>query len=180
MYKILAISGSLRKGSYNTALLWNLQELSGPEIDIHVYEDLDSLPLFNPDSALADPPRSVLELKQAISQATVIILSVPEYAHGVPGAIKNALDWLVSAEEMVLKPVAVMSVSTSQLGGFRSLAALIMVLNAMNTNVIIDASVCVPFAKTKFDTAGRIRDKTLLQRLNNSLVIINEYIQCSR
>ena len=79
---------------------------------------------------------------------------------------------MVDSDELVLKPIAVMSVSTSQLGGFRALSSLIMVLTAMNTNVIIDATICVPFAKVKFDQTGHITDGLLQRRLINSLEII--------
>ena len=153
--KILAFSGSLRKNSYNTALLKSAISIAPPNMDISLFQLTGEIPLFNPDVHEKSVSDSVLKFREAIMQSDAILISTPEYAHGIPGALKNALDWVVSSSEIVLKPIAVFSVSTSELGGFRATAALIQVLSAMNTNVVIDATLSVPFAKTKFDESGK-------------------------
>lgn len=177
MMKILAISGSLRAHSYNTALLRQAASINLPEWNITQFDSLATVPLFNPDSENGTVPETVSRLRQAIGSADAVIISTPEYAHGIPGALKNALDWLVSCNEMILKPVAVMSVSTSNLGGYRAHADLIKVLHAMNTNVIIDASLNVPFAKMKFNAQGELVDPESLKALENALLRIAAFVR---
>ena len=177
MLNILAISGSLRADSYNTALLQNAAKLNFPGISLTMFNLLAQIPLFNPDSKQADLPEPVSKLRQMIDHSDAIIISTPEYAHGIPGALKNALDWLVSFNEIILKPVAVMSVSTSELGAYRAHSALIKVLHAMNTNVIIDASLNVPFAKLKFNAQGELIDSGTLLSLENALTRITVCIE---
>lgn len=177
---ILTISGSLRKNSYNTALLQQLDKLAPAELGFSMFKRLGDIPHFNPDIGDAAIPDAVTQLREAIDQSDAIIISTPEYAHGVPGALKNALDWLVSFNEIILKPVAVMSVSTSGLGAYRAQAALIQVLHAMNTNVVIDASLNVPFAKTRFDGHGELLDSETEKALENALARITRFVKQQR
>lgn len=173
--QLLGISGSLRRHSYNTALLHNFKNLAPSDIDLRVYDQLHLMPPFNEDTQ-TDPNQTLQQFQRRVQQSDAIIISTPEYAHGLPGALKNALDWLVSYEGIVLKPIALMSVSTSGLGGYRAHAALVAILNAMNTRLIIDASIHVPFAKAKFNDEGKVTDDILLDRMNNSMNIIHRAV----
>ena len=93
--QILAISGSLRAASSNTAILKAALQLAPDKLEIVLFDGLRDLPHFNPDLELA-PPASVLEFQKLLQESSAVIISSPEYAHGVPGSLKNALDWVVA------------------------------------------------------------------------------------
>ena len=105
--RVFAITGSLRAVSSNTALLEAAAALAPPGMEIAVFRRLGDLPLFNPDldGEGHAPPSEVAALRAQVASAGGVIISSPEYAHGVPGAMKNALDWLVSYPEFAGKPV---------------------------------------------------------------------------
>ncbi len=130
--KIIAICGSLRAQSSNLALLRAATNLG---IDVQIYEGLGSLPHFNPDDDVegATPPAAVAELRSLLANADGILISSPEYAHGVPGSLKNALDWLVSDGALVDKPVALINASPT--GGEFARDALVETLRTMNWRV---------------------------------------------
>lgn len=137
--KLLAISGSLRKHSYNQSALLALKQLSPSHIHIKL-GDISQLPLFNPD--LESQPIAALQtLKQAINDADGLIIASPEYAHGISGPMKNALDWLVSGMEFPDKPI--MLINTSPRASHAQ-AALIEVLTTMSGNIIHGATTTVP------------------------------------
>ena len=113
--KVLALCGSLRQASINAALLRAAARVAAPDADIEVADWLGRLPLFNPDfeNVIDDRelPRAVQALRLAVDAADAILIASPEYAHGVSGTLKNALDWLVSFEPFIHKPVAVVNAS---------------------------------------------------------------------
>ena len=131
--KIVGISGSLRAGSSNAALL--------RELPIDVWEGLGELPHFNPDLDAGDPPEPVRAFRQLLASADGVIICSPEYAHGVPGSLKNALDWLVSDGSLVGKPVMIITCAPTY-GEFAH-AQLIETLTTMNWNVLRNASLLV-------------------------------------
>ena len=104
--QLLAISGSLRARSINTAVLRALQALAPAHVAVTIYPGLGALPHFNPDLDVEPAPEPVAALRQAVASADVLVICTPEYAHGVPGVLKNGLDWLVSYEGFIAKPVA--------------------------------------------------------------------------
>jgi chromate reductase, NAD(P)H dehydrogenase (quinone) len=108
--RILAISGSLRQVSSNTNLLDTAISLSPANVEIKLYRGLGDLPHFNPDLEPYIPP-AVTDLKQQMVWCDGLLISSPEYAHGVPGVLKNALDWLVSGFEFIDKPIALFNAS---------------------------------------------------------------------
>ncbi|HEV7427283.1 MAG TPA: NADPH-dependent FMN reductase [Thermoanaerobaculia bacterium] len=130
--KIIAICGSLRAQSSNLALLRALTKIA-PEVQI--YDGLGDLPHFNPDDDVegATPPPAVAALRAMLAEADGILISSPEYAHGVPGALKNALDWLVSDGALVDKPVAL--INASPVGGEFARDSLVETLRTMNWRV---------------------------------------------
>jgi NAD(P)H-dependent FMN reductase len=99
--RILAISGSLRQGSSNTALLQAAIALLPEGVEMKLYAGLGDLPHFNPDLEPMEPP-SVTDLRAQVKWSDGLVISSPEYAHGVPGVLKNALDWLVSGDEFLV------------------------------------------------------------------------------
>lgn len=130
--KIIAICGSLRAQSSNLALLRAAATIAA---EVEIYEGLASLPHFNPDDDVegATPPAAVAELRAMLAEADGILISSPEYAHGVPGSLKNALDWLVSDGALVDKPVAL--INASPVGGEFARDSLVETLRTMNWRV---------------------------------------------
>lgn len=107
--KILAISGSLRARSSNAAALRALRLVAPEGTDVELEASLDALPFFNPDVEEAGPPPAVIAWRERIRESAGLVISSPEYAHGVSGVLKNALDWLVGGVEISGKPVAVVN-----------------------------------------------------------------------
>ena len=131
---ILAISGSLRKGSSNTTLLAALKLLAPADVDITLFEGLASLPHFNPDDdGEENAPTTVMGFRNQLQQCDGVLISSPEYAHGVPGSLKNALDWIVSSGELYKKPVALINASSRATHAQASLIEIINTMGAMLT-----------------------------------------------
>ncbi|MGB5907504.1 MAG: NADPH-dependent FMN reductase [Stenotrophomonas maltophilia] len=109
--KILAISGSVRRQSTNTALLRALQAIAPMGMELEVYTGIGDLPVFSPDLEGADEPGSVTDFKAAITQSDGVLVCSPEYVRGIPGGLKNAIDWLVSGDQIVGRPIALVHAS---------------------------------------------------------------------
>src|SRR5215470_17364905 len=139
MFRLLAISGSLRAISSNTALLRAAATLAPDGMEIHVYGGLGDLPHFNPDLEGAEPP-VVKEFGALVGEADGIIISSPEYAHGVPGVLKNALDWLVGGFDFINKPIALFNASPRSTYAHSSLTEIITI---MSGRIIPEASITV-------------------------------------
>lgn len=137
---ILALSGSLRAASNNTKLLRAVARLAPEGIRVAVYPGLGELPLFNPDIEFPHPP-AVAALKDSINAADAVLIASPEYAHGVTGVIKNALDWMVGNESFVQKPVGVLNASSRAIHAH---AALLETLSMMSARVIESACITIP------------------------------------
>ena len=138
--KILAISGSLRAASFNSALLRAVARLAPADISVVLYRGLGDLPLFNPDIEASDP-FPVADLRTQIMTADALIIASPEYAHGVTGVMKNALDWMVSCEAFVRKPIALLNASPRAV---HAQAALRETVTVMSGCIIDEASITVP------------------------------------
>lgn len=129
--KILAVSGSARRLSTNTALLRALQATAPDGITVQVYDSIGELPVFSPDREGTDLPECVRQFQQAIADSDGLILSSPEYVRSIPGGLKNAIDWLVSGDQVVGKPIALVHASHR---GDDMLAALRTVLSTISSN----------------------------------------------
>jgi NAD(P)H-dependent FMN reductase len=150
--RILAIPGSLRAASLNAALLRAAARLAPPGIVVGVFAGLGELPLFNPDLE-AQLPSRVHSFRERVASADALLISSPEYAHGVTGAIKNALDWLVSYEPFVNKPVAVLNTSPR---AHHADAALREILITMSARLVEEASLSLPLLGSGLDENGMI------------------------
>jgi NAD(P)H-dependent FMN reductase len=169
--QILALSGSLRANSYNTSIIKALQKLNS---NIEVYEELGTVPLFNPDLDIHtleedNSPKEVVKFRAKVREADVFIISTPEYAHQISGVLKNALDWLVSSDAIVAKSTVVISASTSAMGGDKAHAQLVSLLRVISQNVLEDASLVVSKVNKKIDEDGVVTDKNLMNELKNLL-----------
>jgi chromate reductase len=147
---ILAISGSLRLGSSNTTLLRALNALAPAGCDIRLYDSLADIPAFNPDLDDAAPP-PVLDFRDRLREADGVLISSPEYAHGVSGVMKNVLDWVVGSGELSRKPVALLNAApwTNFAQG-----QLLETLRTMDAHVVEAASVTVTLLPKTIDAAG--------------------------
>ena len=154
--RILAISGSLRKVSSNTSLLNAAIALSPENVKMKLYHGLGNLPHFNPD--IATEPSSVKDLRLQIKWADGLIISSPEYAHGIPGVLKNALDWLVSGEEFVGKAIALFNASPRAI---HAQAELTEIVTTMAGKVVPEASIAVSLLGKNLDAAGIIADPNI-------------------
>jgi chromate reductase len=160
--KILAISGSLRAGSSNHAVLRFFGEMAPVGLKYNIYDGLAQLPHFDPGLDNDDPPATVTALRKNLAEADGIIICTPEYAFGVPGSLKNALDWTVSGGSLSDKPLALITAST---GGQHAHAALLLILGALNTNVLKEATLLIPFIRSKMDGDGKITDLATVESL---------------
>jgi chromate reductase len=165
--KLVAISGSLRSGSSNAALLRAVSRVAPPGVEVVFYEGLNDVPHFNPDldAEGMTPPAAVATLRQLLIAADAVVISSPEYAHGVPGVLKNMLDWLVSTGELVGKPVALLNASPA--GGAYAQASLVETLRTMNWKIVGDASLLEPFARRKI--VGELTDEAALETLTRAV-----------
>ena len=141
MAKILAISGSLQTRSSNSALIQLAHQLAGA--DVEVFDGLADLPYFNPELDVDPPPTSVARLRQRVADADGLLIASPEYAHGMPGVLKNALDWLVSSGELYGKRVAVLCAAPSVERGAYARQWLEQTLGAQGAVVVTSATVAV-------------------------------------
>jgi chromate reductase, NAD(P)H dehydrogenase (quinone) len=138
--RILALSGSLRKGSTNTTLLEAAAVLASDSMEIRLFDGLAQLPHFNPDLENETIP-AVDAWRSALQASTGLIISTPEYAHGIPGALKNALDWVVGSGETVDLPIALFNATTRSRYAIESLEE---VLRTMAGRIIPEACIALP------------------------------------
>ncbi|MER9290229.1 NADPH-dependent FMN reductase [Mesorhizobium sp. M0618] len=129
MLNILAISGSLRAASTNSALIAALARNAPSGCRVSVYDGLGCLPIFNPDDEGERTPLEASELIDAVTRADGVIVSCPEYAHGVPGGLKNGLDWLVSRDAAVAKPAMLVHASPRSLFARAALAEIMRTMS---------------------------------------------------
>jgi chromate reductase len=167
--KILAVSGSLRAASLNTALLRTTARLAPPGMEVAMLRGLGDLPLFNPDLE-TQVPGSVAAMRSAVAAADALLIASPEYAHGVTGAIKNMLDWLVSYEPFVDKPVAVLNASAR---AHHADAALRETLRTMSAVLVEEASVSIPLLGSSLDENGIVQSPDIAQALRSALAALH-------
>jgi chromate reductase, NAD(P)H dehydrogenase (quinone) len=170
--KILAISGSLRPQSSNTAILQTVMELAPADVDITIYDRIGNLPHFNPDLDRDDGLASVIDWRTDLQDTDGVIFCTPEYAHGVPGALKNALDWIVSSGEFMYKPTAVISASPSPDGGDKANASLVQTLRVMMADIAPGATLCIPAISAKLNDKGKLIDSATVSALRSLLDIV--------
>lgn len=171
--QILAISGSLRAGSSNTTLLRAAAALAPPTIEVSIYNGLAALPHFNPDLDIEPMPPPVVDFRSQLRASDCVLISSPEYAHGVPGVLKNALDWLVASGELYGKPVALLNASPRSVHAQTSLKE---TLTVMTASLIPEASITVSLHSNRIDEAGIISDPEISQALRSAVVAFGHAI----
>jgi NAD(P)H-dependent FMN reductase len=164
--KLIAISGSLRAASLNTSVLHAACRLAPAGVEIELFDGIDQLPFFNSDLEGGHLPAQVVRFRAAIGAADGVLISSPEYARGVSGVMKNALDWLVGSQEFPGKAVALINTSPR---ATHALAALTTTLETMSAQLIRDASITLPLLGTAHDADSIAADPELANLLRNAL-----------
>jgi chromate reductase len=174
---VIGFAGSLRKGSYNMALLRAAKKLAPENVNIEI-ADISVIPTFNQDLELEDVmPESVKALKAKVEKADAVLFSSPEYNYSIPGVLKNVIDWLsrpYGKNSLEEKPVAIMGTSTGMLGASRAQYHLRQCFVFLNGFVMNKPEMIVPTATDKFDADGNLTDektKAKLKEMLDALVI---------
>ena len=168
--KILAISGSLRAASINSALLRTAVALAPPDIIVTLCTVVGALPLFNPDLE-ADLLPIVNQLRNQVAAADALLIASPEYAHGVTGTIKNTLDWLVGYEAFVNKPVAVLNASPR---AHHADAALRETLKTMSAVIVESASLTISLLGTNIEQKDMAETPAVAHAIREVLIALRQ------
>ena len=166
--RLLAISGSLRRASTNTAALEALARLAPEGVRVLIYRDLAGLPPFNPDDDVEYvlKPGPVERLRELVGASDAIVIAAPEYAHGLPGALKNALDWLVASETFAGKPTALVNTSPR---AFHAQASLREILSTMAARLTPEAFASISLTGKMVTADDILADAVCARRLTESL-----------
>jgi chromate reductase len=159
--RVLALSGSLRRTSLNSALLRAAARLAPAGTEVVVFDGMGTLPLFNPDLE-SHVPATVSRFRLEVAAADGLLISSPEYAHGISGVMKNALDWLVSFEPFVNKAVAVLNASPR---AHHADDALHEVLRTMSASIVPGASATIPLLGSGLDEDGIMRSPDMREAI---------------
>ena len=181
MKRVLALPGSIRRGSYNRLLLTAAVECAPAGMAVLIYDELASIPLFNEDLELAtgSGPDVVRRLRRQVASADGLLFATPEYNQSIPGVLKNAIDWLSRPgpdEVLVGKPVAVIGASSGRWGTRLAQSALRQVLYATESLVMVKPGMYVREAERLFDEAGRLVDQSTRKLLEAVLAVFANWI----
>jgi chromate reductase len=154
--KILAIPGSTRQKSTNLNLLKEIAALTSDQLAVELFEGLAEIPHFNPDLDNENPPAAVFNFRRLIKEADGVLICTPEYAMGVPGTLKNAIDWTVSSAEFSHKPVALITASSM---GQKAHLSLLETLRIIECDIPEDSQLLISFVKTKVSSEGKITNE---------------------
>ena len=177
--RVLAVSGSLRRGSHNTHLLRAAAEFAPPEIEVELFEGLDRIPAYDADLDAEGAPAEVDRLRDEWGRADAILFATPEYNGSVPGVLKNAIDWASRPRleaALTNKSVSVVGASTGQFGAMWAQADLRKILGIAGARVVGD-ELPVTRAHEKFDAEGRLLDEELGERLRLVLETLQRELQ---
>jgi NAD(P)H-dependent FMN reductase len=169
--KVIAISGSARKNSANLRLIKAIDDLTKEKFETFVFEGLTDLPHFNPDLDTDHPPEAVDNFRKLIKNSDGILICTPEYAMGVPGTLKNALDWIVSSGEFSGKPVALITASTS---GVKAHESLLDTLQIIDARINEHTQYLISFIQVKLNAENKITDEQTMSDLQRLIVAFEE------
>jgi chromate reductase len=174
---VLGLSGSLREQSYNRGLLRAAQEVAPPGMEIEVF-DLHGIPVYDGDVERLGDPEPVKALKLAIDRADAVLIATPEYNYGIPGGLKNAIDWASRPPRYSVldgKPVAVMGASTGIGGTANAQAQLRQALAFPGAQTMPEPEVLVSKARDKFDAEGNLVDEQTRESVRELLDALVEW-----
>ncbi|MFH8617008.1 NADPH-dependent FMN reductase [Streptomyces sp. NPDC017979] len=169
---ILALTGSLRAQSYNSALLRAAVKNHSGKVSINIYDDLARLPMYNQDFDNENPPPEVVELRGRVAAADGLFIVTPEHNASIPAALKNAIDWCSTAPAngiMVAKPTAIAGASPGAFGSARAQIALRQILASIGSDVLTKPEVTVFQCHERIDADGNVNDPFTLSLLDDLL-----------
>jgi len=169
--KVLGISGSLRPGSSSSCVLRIVANLFPDDIEFNILNGLEKIPAFD-DSH--DPPAAVKKFIRQISDSDGVFFCIPEYAFGVPGLLKNALDWTVSSTAFSFKPVALITAASS---GEKAHASMLLTLSALGAKISERSALLISFIRTRLNEKNEIKDIETLAAIKK---LIDEFIMTIR
>ena len=177
--RIIAISGSLRSGSSNTALLRAARAMAQGGMTVELYDGIDRLPFFNPDLDGDEVPAAVESFRAKLRESDGLLISSPEYAHGVPGVLKNALDWLVGSTqgEIVDKPVALINASPR---ATHAQASLVETLRTMSASVVADVGLTVSLKAQTIDETSLRSQPDVVRAVSAAFAALESAIRSVR
>jgi chromate reductase, NAD(P)H dehydrogenase (quinone) len=175
---LLTISGSLQPSSVNTEVLRVAGAAVPADTVVATFARLADIPAMNPELDVDGGPEAVADFRHAVGACHGLLIVTPEYGHGMPGHLKNALDWLVGSGELSGKPVAVISASPTPTGGVRALIMLSTTLLAQAAEVV--ALLPIPAIRTKVDESGRLRDEPTRRRVAETIAALAEVATARR
>jgi NAD(P)H-dependent FMN reductase len=161
--RVLAVVGSLQANSSNGSIVRALAPMLGGGVDLRVTRALHLLPPFNSDFESENVPDAVIEWRSELASSRAVIFATPEYAFGIAGALKNALDWVVGSGELVGKPVVVIGASTMVSGASYAIEALDRTLRVMSADVL--GTLSIAHVRAKLDSGGRVIDAETIDAL---------------
>lgn len=170
MFNVLAICGSTRAASSNLNVIHAIARLAHDRFSVQLYSGLEQLPQFNPDRDTEDIPAEVADLRKQLRAADGVLICTPEYALGLPGALKNAINWTVSSMEISKKPVALITASLSGEKAHQSLLGTLLIIESRMTQ---DSQLLISAVRTKLGRDATINDEATregVEKLIRSLV----------
>jgi len=174
------ISGSVREGSVNSAVLATAAELLPSGMTAVVYDGLEDLPHFNPDTDRDPLPRSVAELRRLIDESSALLFSTPEYAGAMPGALKNLLEWTVGGTETTGKPTGWINPSSMPNRAAGTYASLRIVLDYTDADIVDEACADIPVPRALIGNDGIVHDEEIRSRISRITRALSEAITESR
>lgn len=162
MKKVMALVGSLSARSSNLAIVEHVSEMAAGAMDVRIFDGVRHLPQFNPDLDKGAVPSAVADLRSAIADADMILISTPEYVFGVPGALKNALDWTVSSADLRGKPAAVI---VAALSGEKAFESILKTLETLEARIDEGCRLLIPHIKAKLGPDGIIKHESIRSEL---------------
>ncbi len=169
--KVLAICGSTRKTSSNLALIHAIEKLASDKFSMDIFQDIESIPHFNPDHDLGNPPLEVAKFRNKIREYNGILICTPEYAMGVPGTLKNMIDWTVSSMEFSKKPTVLITASSL---GEKAHASMMETLKIIEADITEKMQLHIPYVKTKLNPEGQICDLLTLDAVENLIEALSQ------
>ncbi|MEU5810393.1 NADPH-dependent FMN reductase [Streptomyces sp. NPDC059650] len=181
--KILAISGSLRSESFNSALVRAAQKYAPGDMDIEIYEGLRDIPLYDEDQDVEPAPAAVADLRRRIIEADGLFIATPEYNYGIPGVLKNALDWASRPafdSSLTGKPIAIAGAAPTNFGTVRAQLAMRQSFLWTDSKVVGKPELQIFRAAERFDEAGNLTDETAIEILKQLLDALGTKIRETR
>ncbi|MEU3049811.1 NADPH-dependent FMN reductase [Streptomyces sp. NPDC006984] len=173
--KILAISGSLRAASFNSSLVRAAQKFAPGGIAVEIYDGLRDIPPYDSDADGDTPPPSVVDLRRRINAADGLFIATPEYNYGIPGVLKNALDWAscpAVGSSLADRPIALAGASPTNFGTVRAQLALRQMFLWTDSRVVGKPELQIFRAHERFDEAGNLTDETTIELLRQLLAAL--------